>query len=264
MATDASMATQVLALAKSVHRVEQQVEQVGERGEHLETRLTALDLGPLQEAIDHLEDRTSGLQEDMAAVTKLREALTALGGQVAQLRQDLVALAADPAEEKLALWDWTVMDQQQAHEAWGVLIPWVRDVLAARYGWVGHVNGLNTNAQNGSSAALPRIPPCWYRHETAVWELSWLCQEWHKLYKTSAGTPSKAGDWHDRYAPGVRRRLAAALSSCAKKGAHVEETMENTVLPRGIDDDETMSAFLRWDLDQRQPPPDPGPVPART
>ena len=52
-----------------------------------------------------------------------------------------------------------------------------------------------------------RIPPCWYRHRDVVIELSWLCQEWLKIYTTSYGTPHRAGDWHDRYAPGVKPKM---------------------------------------------------------
>lgn len=265
MATEASLASQVLALATGLAKVEQTVEgSLGKRGEKLQAALTALDLGPLQDAIDHLEDRTAGLQQGMESISPLRDGLTALTEQVGQLRKDLTALASE-SEEKLQLWDWTAMDQQQASDAWAALIAWVRDVLAGRYGWVGWTAGINAQQNNGSSSTpLPRIPPCWYRHESARWELSWLCQEWLKLYTTSHGTPSKAGDWHDRYAPGVRRRVSAALAACAKGRVHVDDTPETTIMPLGIDDDEAMSSFVGWDLQQRRSAPAPGPVPAST
>lgn len=193
MATDSGsgLATQVFALAKDLSKVEQQVEQLGERGDQVHEALAALDLNPVQEAIDHLEERTAGLQEDVTSLDAIRESLTALTRSVAQIRKDLDALAAGMENEKLALWDWTAMDQEQAKEAWFTLITWVRDVLAREYGWVGPPADAFAGQRIPGSGPqpLPRIPSCWYRHREAVWELSWLCQEWHKLYKTSYGTP---------------------------------------------------------------------------
>ncbi|MFD8386574.1 hypothetical protein ACFV2X_50135 [Streptomyces sp. NPDC059679] len=270
MAADSSLATQVFALAKDLARVEQDVEQLGERGSKVQEALAALDLGPVQDAIDHLEERTAGLQEEVDGLAPLRDGLTALTGAVAKLRQDLDAFAAKPEEEKLALWDWTAMNQEQANEAWFILIDWVRDVLAGEYGWVGppaDVFAAGGHALPGSGPQTPpRIPPCWYRHREAVWELSWLCQEWIKLYKTSYGTPSKAGDWYDRYARGVKQRLVTALAKC--RNGHVDDPWAWTTdpnhisAPRGIDDDEALSQWLSRDLTQRQPAPAPGPVEA--
>jgi outer membrane murein-binding lipoprotein Lpp len=262
MAGESGLAAQLLALAKDVSKVEQQVKAEGERGEQLQAALDRIDLDPVQEAIDHLEDRTSGLLEQMESITPLRNALSALAGQVAQLRQDLTALAEEPGEEKLALWDWTMMNQQQAHEAWSILTNWVQVILAGRYGWVGYpADALAGNFGPPGAQGVPsRIPPCWYRHHEAVWELSWLCQEWIKLYTTSYGTPSKAGDWHDRYAPGVRRRLAVALEKCKDGHKTAEETLDRPA--EGYDDQDALFAFIKEDLGYRQPAPAPGPVAA--
>ncbi|MBU3865536.1 hypothetical protein KN815_16060 [Streptomyces sp. 4503] len=271
MAADSgsNLAAQVFALAKDLAKVEQTVEQLGERGDQVHEALAALDLNPVQEAIDHLEERTAGLQEDVGSLDSVQEGLTALTRSVAQIRKDLDTLAAGMEDEKLALWDWTAMDQEQAKEAWDVLITWVRNVLAREYGWVGPPNGVFAAGGYqipGSPQTPPRIPPCWYRHREAVWELSWLCQEWHKLYKTSYGTPSKAGDWYDRYARGVKQRLVAALDKC--RNGHVDDSWltdpNHPEAPRGIDDDEALSHWLSWDFSQRKPAPAPGPVEART
>jgi hypothetical protein len=260
MATDNGngLATQVFVLAKDVAKIEQQVEALGERSVELHAALDAVDLGPLQEAIDHIEDRTAGMQAEVASVAPLRDAITALTGQVAQIRQDLTAMAAAPAEEKLALWDWTTMNQEQAHEAWLTLISWVRDELADQYGWVGPPADALAGGYGTETGPPARIPPCWYRHPDAVRELSWLCQEWLKLYRTSYGTPSKAGDWHDRYAPGVRRRLAAALHKC--RNGHQNDALARP--PQGVDDDEALSDYVSYDINRRPPGPPPGPVQA--
>ncbi|MFF3460456.1 hypothetical protein ACFYXH_40500 [Streptomyces sp. NPDC002730] len=274
MAGDSGLASQVFTLAKDLAKVEEAVKGLGERGSTVQAALAGLDLGPIQLAIDHLEERTSGLQTEVQALAPLEEGLIALAKTVKQLRQDLEALAAKPDEENLAVWNWSLnegMDKQEAAEAWDVLVRWVRSELQGTYGWVGwpadmfakHNPTGYGSVSNGPMTAA-RIPPCWYRHRDAVKELSWLCQEWIKIYRTSYGTPSRAGDWHDRYAPGVKRRVITALTKCVEKSAHVDEPWvtdpNQPGAPQATDDDAVLSSYLEWDLQHRREPPAPGPV----
>ncbi|MEU0743952.1 hypothetical protein [Streptomyces sp. NPDC006134] len=273
MAVDGGgLAGQVFALAKDLAKVEKDVEALGERNGDVRTALAQL--GHVQEAFEHLEERTAGLQEQLQALAPLREGLEELAKTVKKIGDDLEALAAEPAEEKLAVWNWSFdqgMNREEAGEAWEILVRWVRSELQGTYGWVGWragafvANNLGPNT-GGPTAAAPRIPPCWYRHREAVVELSWLCQEWLKIYRTSYGTPSRAGDWHDRYAPGVKKRLVAALEPCIKAGVHQDDAWANNPnspeAPRAVDDDEVLSAFLSWDLQHRREAPAPGPVAA--
>lgn len=263
------LAGQVFALAKDVAKVEKDVEALGERNGDVRTALTQL--GNVQDALDHLEERTSGLREDVQALEPLKEGLKSLSKTVKQIGEDLKALAADPAEEKLAVWNWSLdggMDREEAEEAWNVLINWVRYELQYGYGWVGWKAGAfaSTNPVPGAPTEAERIPPCWYRHRDAVRELGWLCQEWIKIYHSSYGTPSRAGDWHDRYAPGVKRRLISALGKCIQAGAHQDDPWENNpqmpTAPRAIDDDSVLTSYLTWELQNRREAPAPGPVAA--
>ncbi|WP_327359873.1 hypothetical protein [Streptomyces sp. NBC_01304] len=249
------LARQILALATDLGKLSSAVERLDAETGTLRTRVTSLD--PLQVALDELESRTSTLQVDIGAIVPLRSALTSLTGQVAQLRQDLTALASQ-SEEKVMVWDWATMNQEEAGNAWKTLTDWVRNVLAGRYGWVGHTSGINPSSTKGGQTPLPLIPPCWYLHQEAVEELSWLCQEYERLFTTRYGTPSKVGDWHDRYAPGVRRRLAAALSDCAKKNGHKEAILQ----PMAVEDDAALSEVIARDLEWRPSAPPPGPVEA--
>ncbi|MBV9024690.1 MAG: hypothetical protein JO362_13065 [Streptomycetaceae bacterium] len=272
MATEGGLASQLFALAKDLAKVEKDVAELGERDNNVQATLAGLDLTPVQEAIDHLEERTAGLQEEVKALAPFREGLTALTKAVTQLRKDLEALAAGPAEEKLAVWDWSWdgMDKAEAGDAWATLVKWVREVLAGQYGWVGPPAEFFSQASFGGQpqpGARPRIPACWYRHREAVIELSALCQEHQKIYKTSYGTPSRALDWHDRYAPGVMRRLTSALSKCATEKGHVsdlwaDDPVNHPHAPRGIDNDEQLSTWITWDMNYRADPPAPGPVAA--
>jgi hypothetical protein len=263
------LAGQVFALAKDLAKVEKDVEDLGKSGGDVRTALAQL--GNVQEALDHLEERTGGLQEQVQALAPLRSGLDSLSKTVKQIGEDLKALAAGPAEEKLAVWNWSLdqgMDREEAGEAWETLIRWVRSELQYGYGWVGWRSGAfaGNNPVPGSPTEAERIPPCWYRHREAVRELGWLCQEWIKIYRTSYGTPSRAGDWHDRYAPGVKRRLTSLLGKCIQAGAHQDDPWEiNPELPtapRAIDDDSLLSGFLSWELQNRREAPAPGPVAA--
>jgi len=273
MATDSGLASQVFALAKDIGKVEKDVKALGERDGAVRDALTQL--GSVQEALDHLEEQTSGLQTEVQALAPLQQRLDSLGSTVKKVTEELEALAARP-EEKLAVWNWSFdqgMDKEEAGEAWEILIRWVRSELQGSYGWVGppadmfaKTTGGFAPASNGGPVTPSRIPPCWYRHREAVIELSWLCQEWIKIYRTSYGQPHRAGDWHDRYAPGVKRRVIAALTRCMGENGHQDDIWVTDPgvggAPQAIDDDAQLSNWIGWDLQHRREPPAPGPVAA--
>lgn len=272
MATDSGLASQVFALAKDIGKVEKDVKTLGERDGAVRDALTQL--GSVQEALDHLEERTAGLQTDVEGLAPLKAGLDSLSKTVKQLAKDLEALAST-AEEKLAVWNWSFdqgMDKEEAGEAWETLIKWVRSELQGSYGWVGPPADMFAKTSGGygsvnsGPSTPPRIPPCWYRHREAVIELSWLCQEWIKIYRTSYGQPHRAGDWHDRYAPGVKRRVIAALSPCMTENGHQDDIWVTDPkmggAPQAIDDDAQLSTWVGWDLQHRREAPAPGPVAA--
>ncbi|WP_330294091.1 hypothetical protein [Streptomyces sp. NBC_00576] len=273
MAGDGGLASQVFALAKDLGRVEKDVKTLGERDGAVRDALTKLD--SVQEALDHLEEMTSGLQTEVKALAPLKAHLDSLSKTVKQVVEDLEALAAKPAEEKIEVWNWSFdqgMDREEAGEAWETLVRWVRSELVGTYGWVGWPADMFAK-QNpsgygsvGGPVTAPRIPPCWYRHRDAVAEMSGLCQEWIKIFRTSYGTPSRELDWHDRYAPNAKRRIISALTKCVEKGAHVDEEWvrdpKHEGAPRATDDDEILSSYIDWDRQHRREPPAAGPVAA--
>ncbi len=59
-----------------------------------------------------------------------------------------------------------------------------------------------------------QIRPCWPNHPEARWELAWLYQLWSAAYLNKRAAPKDAADWHDRWAPGVIRRLGAVMNRC--------------------------------------------------
>lgn len=63
--------------------------------------------------------------------------------------------------------------------------------------------------------AAQHLPDCWLWHPEVVEELLWLRQSWAVAYHPAAGSPQLAGDWHDRYRPGVVRRIREQVGACA-------------------------------------------------
>ncbi len=90
------------------------------------------------------------------------------------------------------------MTGQQRGERLSELSDWVETVLRTQY--PGYLAG--------------QIRPCWPNHPEAMWELAWLYQLWTRAYLTSRPAPKDAADWHDRWTPGVIRRLSQTMRNC--------------------------------------------------
>ena len=90
------------------------------------------------------------------------------------------------------------MTDQKRDEKLSELSDWVETVLRTQY--PGYLAG--------------QIRPCWPNHPEARWELAWLYQLWTLAYLTKRPAPKDAADWHDRWAPGVIRRLGAVMRRC--------------------------------------------------
>ncbi|GAA1858165.1 hypothetical protein GCM10009836_42930 [Pseudonocardia ailaonensis] len=58
------------------------------------------------------------------------------------------------------------------------------------------------------------LPSCWLWHPAVVEELWWLRGAHGAAFDDSAGSWQRIGDWHDRFRPGVVKRLRAAVGDC--------------------------------------------------
>jgi len=106
--------------------------------------------------------------------------------------------------------------------------------------------------------AATALPECWLWHPDVVEELSVLHQTWDAAYDPDTGTATLAGDWHDRYRPGVIRRLRATASSCSLR-THAPRTPDQqvpaaTVAPFA---DAITPIAAWWATDRGQPAPAP-------
>jgi hypothetical protein len=59
------------------------------------------------------------------------------------------------------------------------------------------------------------LPECWLWHPDVIEELTWLRLAWALVYHPALGTPLLVGDWHDRYRPGVVRRIRERAGTCS-------------------------------------------------
>lgn len=181
------------------------------------------------------------LRDQLGDLSGIGEQVIDLADDVAAMREQLQALL--PTEERQPqMWDWSAagMNRQAAGVAWSTLVDWVRDVLAGMYGAVGD-----------RAARKESVPACWYRHPDAVVELSWLCQEWLRIYRSDKGTPGAAAEWHDRWLPGVITRLAhtASTADCVRNmGQH-----KPFRAAEAIDDETALNDAVRGDLAARVP-----------
>ena len=110
----------------------------------------------------------------------------------------ILALLADDGQAEPAGWFWLTLDDQAREDKLGELTDWVEAILRAQY----------------PAYLADQIRPCWPNHPEALWELTWLYQLWCRAYLTKRPAPKDAADWHDRWAPGVLRRLSQVMARC--------------------------------------------------
>jgi hypothetical protein len=143
--------------------------------------------------------------EDLAAkigavVAKQREH-TAVLHELTDLRQQveqILVTLTEEDEDSPTTWFWLTMSDQERDEKFSELHDWVETVLRPQY-----PDYLEDN-----------IKPCWPKHPETKWELAWLYQLWSGAYLAERPAPKDAADWHDRWAPGVIRRLSRVMSTC--------------------------------------------------
>jgi hypothetical protein len=60
-----------------------------------------------------------------------------------------------------------------------------------------------------------KLPPCWAWHPDVVEELSWLARAWFQAFRGKTAEPFRQADWHDRYRPGVAKRIGDSHGRCS-------------------------------------------------
>ena len=90
---------------------------------------------------------------------------------------------------------WIGLDRGTYHARLADLRRWADTVLRQHYGGY-------------------ELPDCWLRHIHAIWELSTLAAEWHRIYAGTQPDLARALEFYDRWLPGTMRRITGITRTC--------------------------------------------------
>ncbi len=183
----------------------------------------------------------AGLARELDTVRRLVEPLPgrvdALGELAEQLARRVAALAARPSSGAMPSWLVAPADEQAVRAMLGELTVWLDEVLF-RY---------------PDAAAV--VPDCWLWHPDVVEELLWLMHAWLAAYQGPNASVALVGDWHDRYRPGVVRRIKTSAGVCSVEVHTADGRRPEPRLPAEADVDQLAGW---WATARRDPPPEPG------
>lgn len=154
----------------------------------------AIELSRARREIETLTSKLDRLTADQRRHSTVLSDLAKIRQQI----QQILTLLNTENEASPARWFWLTMADEEREAKFSELYDWVETVLRQQY----------------PDYLADQIKPCWISHPEARWELSWLYQLWTLTYLTTRPTPRDAGDWHDRWTPGVIRRLSHVMARC--------------------------------------------------
>jgi hypothetical protein len=143
----------------------------------------------------------AGLAREVEALSRAVEHVKSLPNQVDELARVVQTLAEQTATGMSAGGAPSWLDLPEDIGA-------VRSVLEDLTGWMRDVF---LRYADGAQ----QLPECWLWHPDVVEELLWLMHAWLAAYRAEDATVARAGDWHDRYRPGVVRRIKALAGTCS-------------------------------------------------
>ena len=144
----------------------------------------------------------AALAREIDALRQSIDKLRGLPGRVDHLAETVRQLAdtvnaTTTTAGGVASWLDLPAEVKTAHAVLGELLAWMQ-VVYLRY-----------------PDAAAGLPDCWLWHPDVVEELLWLMQAWLDAYRDDKAAVSLAGDWHDRYRPGVVRRITTSAGRCS-------------------------------------------------
>lgn len=139
----------------------------------------------LAEQYDEMETNHRKLQ------TQVEELAAGVGRLTAQ------AVAGDDKDGPPAVPWWPLLSDEERASQWNELAIWLKGTIPQH---------LPVIAQ--------ALTKCWRDHANVIDELTMLHATWKSAYATPGAKPSEAAAWLERWAPGVERRIQAALKEC--------------------------------------------------
>jgi hypothetical protein len=187
----------------------------------------------------------AGLAREIEALRQSIDTLRGLPSRVDEVAE-LVAQLADAVNASptvggaVASWLDLATEVDTTHAVLGELLAWMQ-VVYLRY-----------------PDAAAGLPDCWLWHPDVVEELLWLMQAWLAAYRDDKAAVSLAGDWHDRYRPGVVRRITSTAGRCSLEN---HQPREGQPLPGGGPVVPVAGAVEQiatwWATSRPDPPPEP-------
>lgn len=100
--------------------------------------------------------------------------------------------------------------------------------------------------------AAATLSDCWLWHPEVVEELVWLMHTWIAAYDDDNASATAAGDWHDRYRPGVVRRIKTAIGTCSLENHATAQAAPIVPLVEAAE-----AIVTWWGTARTQPAPEP-------
>jgi hypothetical protein len=136
------------------------------------------------------------LRHDVTGLLPLPGRLDELAGLLARLAE---ATAATSPTHRGGVISWLDLpDQPDIAE----------QVLTGLVDWMARIYLRYPDATAG-------LPDCWAWHPDLIEELLWLQHAWLAAYHDEHAPITAAADWHDRYRPGVVRRITTTAGRCS-------------------------------------------------
>lgn len=188
----------------------------------------------------------SGLARELEGLRRRQDQLDGLSGKV----RDLARTVRTLADEVKAAQRPAGSGEPAGCRSWlaaPVAPDEVRHVLDELIDWVMAVFLRYADARKV-------LPECWLWHPDIVEELLWLMTAWQSAYAGETATVFQAADWHDRYRPGVVRRLPQLARNCSLEQHTQPATGEQPLM-----DEPTRARIAAWwgGSDPRGPAPIP-------
>ena len=73
---------------------------------------------------------------------------------------------------------------------------------------------------------------CWPRHIHAIWELSTLAAEWHRIYGGKRADLARALEFYDRWLPNTMHRITGITRNCRPQCVLLRGPGDRAALPR--------------------------------
>jgi hypothetical protein len=157
-------------------------------------------------------DTVMALARELEALRLRLEPLDGLDEKLAELADMVAALAnevaaRDPRSTAAGALSW--LDLPDGSDGGEPLeADSVERLMAALVMWVDRVYLRYADAAR-------HFPECWLWHPDVLEELTWLQHAWQCAYQDEHAAPGRAWDWHDRYRPGVVRRIRDLAGRCS-------------------------------------------------